>query len=78
MELADWLVMRGARKLVLNSRKGLKTGYQSYRIRLWRIYGVEILISTHDITTEDGVFNLLKEAENLGPVDAIFNLAAVS
>lgn len=33
LELSDWLVIRGARKLVLSSRKGVVTGYQSYRIK---------------------------------------------
>lgn len=33
LELADWLVHRGARKLVLTSRKGISNGYQRYRIR---------------------------------------------
>lgn len=70
--------MRGARKLVLTSRNGLKTGYQALRIRLWRTYGVEIVISTADVTTEQGVVDLLTQAEKLGPVDAIFNLAVVS
>lgn len=32
MELADWLVFRGCRKLLLNSRRGVTTGYQKYRI----------------------------------------------
>lgn len=34
LELADWLVIRGARNLVLNSRCGAKTAYQLYRIGL--------------------------------------------
>lgn len=33
LELADWLIMRGCRKLVLSSRTGIKTGYQAYRIK---------------------------------------------
>jgi fatty acid synthase len=28
LELADWLILRGARKLVLSSRSGVRTGYQ--------------------------------------------------
>lgn len=78
MELADWLVMRGAQNLVLTSRTGLRTGYQSLRVRLCRQYGAKVLISTQDITTEEGISNLLKEASAMGPVDSIFNLAAVS
>lgn len=33
MELTDWLILRGARKLVLVSRRGVSNGYQEYRIR---------------------------------------------
>lgn len=33
VELCDWLVIRGARLLVLNSRRGVTTSYQAYRIR---------------------------------------------
>lgn len=33
LELADWLVLRGCRKLVLSSRNGVKTGYQAHRIK---------------------------------------------
>ncbi|KAJ4448694.1 hypothetical protein ANN_00084 [Periplaneta americana] len=77
LELADWLVLRGARKLVLTSRSGLRTGYQSYRVRIWRSYGITVNISLADITSEEGVTTLLSEANKLGPVDAIFNLAVV-
>lgn len=33
LELADWLVSRGCRKLVLSSSRGLTSTYQAYRIR---------------------------------------------
>lgn len=33
LEFADWLVMRGCRKLVLSSRQGITKSYQSYRIK---------------------------------------------
>ncbi|PNF18738.1 hypothetical protein B7P43_G05011 [Cryptotermes secundus] len=77
LELADWLVLRGARKLVLSSRSGVRTGYQSFRVRTWRSYGVKVVISLADITTKSGVRALLSEANRLGQVDAIFNLAVV-
>lgn len=32
MELADWLVVRGAQHIVLNSRRGVTTAYQQHRI----------------------------------------------
>ncbi|NP_001037478.1 p270 [Bombyx mori] len=77
LELADWLILRGARKLVLNSRRGLSNGYQSSRLRAWTSYGAEIHISTHDITTYTGCEEMIKMANALGHVDAIFNLAVV-
>lgn len=33
LELADWLVLRGCRKLVLSSRRGITKQYQAYRIK---------------------------------------------
>lgn len=33
LELADWFILRGARKIVLSSRRGITTGYQAYRIK---------------------------------------------
>lgn len=33
LELADWMVIRGARKFVLSSKRGLTKSYQSYRIK---------------------------------------------
>lgn len=77
LELVDWLILRGARKLVLNSRKGISTGYQAMRIRFWKSYGVDIVISTEDITTYEGCQRLIEQAQELGPVEALFNLAVV-
>lgn len=33
LEFADWLILRGCRKLVLNSRRGISNSYQGYRIK---------------------------------------------
>lgn len=33
LELADWLVLRGCKKLVLSSSRGLTNGYQAVRIK---------------------------------------------
>lgn len=33
LELVDWLVLRGCRKIVLSSSRGITRDYQSYRIR---------------------------------------------
>lgn len=33
MELANWLIQRGAKKIIFLSRNGISTGYQKYRIK---------------------------------------------
>jgi fatty acid synthase, animal type len=33
LELADWMVLRGCRKLVLSSSRGITKQYQAYRIK---------------------------------------------
>ncbi|XP_050502321.1 fatty acid synthase isoform X2 [Diabrotica virgifera virgifera] len=77
LELADWLVLRGVKNLVLVSRKGVTTGYQSLRVSLWKSYGVHVHISQDDVCTEDGCRNLLESANQLGDVHSIFNLGVV-
>ncbi|XP_055593806.1 fatty acid synthase-like [Uranotaenia lowii] len=75
LELADWLVLRGCRKLLLSSSRGISNRYQEYRIELWQNYGVQVHVSTANISTFNGCSDLLSEAGQHGPVAAIFNLA---
>ncbi|XP_046608837.1 fatty acid synthase-like [Neodiprion virginianus] len=78
LELADWLVLRGAKKLVLTSRKGVISGYQRLRINIWQSYGVKVIVTVgKDAWTREGCEAILREAASLGPVHAIFNLAVV-
>lgn len=77
LELAQWLVERGAKKLVLTSRSGIRTGYQAKRVAEWKHLGVEVLVSTNDVGTLEGAQHLITEASQLGPVGGIFNLAMV-
>lgn len=78
MELVDWLVLRGASKVVINSRRGITNGYQSFRLKWLReLYGADVRISTADITQPEGAKELVSEAVSMGPVAGIFNLAVV-
>lgn len=77
LELANWLIVRGAKKLVLTSRSGVKTGYQSLMIRRWTEKGVEVSIDTNDVTSLRGAQKMMRDAAKMGPVGGIFNLAAV-
>ena len=44
---------------------------------MWESYGTRVLISTDDITTKEGCEKLLQQANKIGPVAGIFNLAVV-
>ncbi|XP_072158883.1 fatty acid synthase isoform X2 [Bemisia tabaci] len=77
LELTNWLIGRGATKVVLTSRRGLYSGYQSLCVRKWKSRGISILISTIDCSTVAGATKNIEETLRLGLVDGIFNLAAV-
>ncbi|XP_056626779.1 fatty acid synthase [Triplophysa dalaica] len=77
LELAHWLTERGARKLVLTSRSGIRNGYQAKRVREWQAMGIQVLVSTSDVSTLEGTERLITEACRLGPVGGIFHLAMV-
>lgn len=77
LELANWIIARGAKFIVLVSRSGIRTGYQSLCVRRWRENGVKIFVSTADVTTVSGTERLIQESNRLAPVGGIFNLAAV-
>lgn len=78
LELASWLVEKGARKLVLTSRSGIRTGYQARKVRLLKNQEVTVLVSTEDITSEVGSRCLIEQAIEYGSVGGIFHLAMVS
>ncbi|KAK4878173.1 hypothetical protein RN001_010679 [Aquatica leii] len=77
IELADWLIGRGAQKLILVSRSGVTNGYQNYKLRYWKMLGAKIVLAQEDVTTEEGCRKLLAESNCLGVVDGIFNLSVV-
>ncbi|VTJ57756.1 Hypothetical predicted protein [Marmota monax] len=77
LELAQWLVTRGARKLVLTSRSGIRTGFQAKRVSEWRRQGIQVLVSSSDASSLEGARALVTEAVQLGPIGGVFNLAMV-
>ncbi|XP_071640962.1 fatty acid synthase-like isoform X2 [Temnothorax longispinosus] len=78
LELTDWLIFRGARNVVLISRTGMKNGYQRMKVRLWKSYGVNVLIIKNiDVADSKDCEYFLQTAEKKAPVDAIFNLGVV-
>lgn len=44
IEFVQWLIDRGARRIVLCSRSGVRTAYQSRCLYFWRRSGVKIQV----------------------------------
>ncbi|XP_001605700.1 fatty acid synthase [Nasonia vitripennis] len=78
LELADWLVLRGAKYLVMTSRVGIRNGYQKLRIDLWKSYGVNVVvIAGKEASNRKDCQAILETAAKIAPVDGVFNLAVV-
>ncbi|XP_077022384.1 fatty acid synthase [Tamandua tetradactyla] len=77
LELAHWLVLRGAQKLMLTSRSGIRTAHQAKQVWEWRRQGVQVVVSTSNIGSLEGAREVIAEATQLGPVGGVFNLAMV-
>jgi fatty acid synthase len=84
LELCQWMLFNGAKKIVLTSRTGIKSNYQRVILNRLEALGqkyeflkTEIIVSTHDSNTIEGSEQLLKEANKLGPIGGIFHLALV-
>lgn len=78
LELVDWLVLRGARYVVLISRTGISNGYQKFRVKVWESYGTKVaVVSGRDASKHDDCAEILTIANNMAPIAGIFNLAVV-
>jgi fatty acid synthase len=84
LELCQWMLFNGAKKIILTSRTGIKSNYQRVILnrlealgKKYEFFKTEIIVSTHDSNTIEGSERLLKEANKLGPIGGIFHLALV-
>ncbi|CAH1164765.1 unnamed protein product [Phaedon cochleariae] len=76
LELTDWLIKRGATKILLNSKRTVSTGHQAYCLRKWSQHKqVTVKVNTEDTTQLEGATRLVCEAKKLGPVGGVFNMA---
>ncbi|CAG9772141.1 unnamed protein product [Ceutorhynchus assimilis] len=77
LELTDWLLKRGAKKLIIVSSSGIKTAYQCWCIKKWQKIGTQILVNTQNAHTKQGAISILEQANKLAPIGGIFNMATV-
>lgn len=55
----------------------MRSGYQARCIHFWRRAGVSVLVSTLNIADDAEAEQLIKQAEENGPLGGIFHLAMV-
>jgi len=77
IQIVDWLITRGARKIVVQSLYKPVTGYQSLALRRWKDANINIVLSNADISSEDGATNLFKTASSLAAIGGIFHMGHV-
>ncbi|CAD5118531.1 DgyrCDS7222 [Dimorphilus gyrociliatus] len=77
LELAGFLIQRGATRIILTSRSGIKNGYQAKLVKHWQKNGCNIIILKENIASLDESKVIFQQAKSLGPIGGIFHLAAV-
>ena len=78
LELASWLVSRGARRLILTSRSGVKSGYQARKLEILKYQGVHVEVSDLNVATETQARVLVQAAMSQGDgLGGVFHLAVV-
>jgi fatty acid synthase len=77
LELADWLVQRGAKLLCLTSRSGISNGYQRSRIDYFKSRGVDVTLSTKNVALREQANELIHELSQIAPIGGVFHLAMV-
>lgn len=80
LDIAEWLIQRGARKLLIALDKDIHTTNFCRRFdRLIDLSYVRIMLtSASRINSEENTADLIREVESLGPVSGIFCVALVS
>ena len=77
LEVAQWMSERGAKRIVLASRRGVKDSYQRYQIQQMNKNGTKVVISQNDATTQDGCNKIIEDAYQMGAIGGIINSALV-
>lgn len=80
LEIADWMLSKGAANLILTSRSGIKEPYQQMsidRLNSSPTFNPRIIISNEDCLSKESVHRLIDQAESVAPVGGVFLLAMV-
>ncbi|XP_049875291.1 fatty acid synthase-like [Pectinophora gossypiella] len=78
IELANRLVRRGARKLLLHLKSKQVSGYIHLKLESWSKLGTSVKISTEKLHSDKNCVQLLNDAEKMGRVQGIFIIQETS
>ncbi|XP_059052885.1 fatty acid synthase-like [Achroia grisella] len=76
LQWADRLVSRGATKLRLHFSR--VSTHVFYRVQLWKQQGIEVEVSTEDVSTSSGVLSLLQNSIKMAAIEGIHVMATVT
>lgn len=75
IDMVEWLVLRGARKIVVSSDSKPQHTHINRRLSLLQTYfGSDIIYAPNKAQTKDGATELLSEVYFVGPIQAVFLL----
>lgn len=81
LELVEWCVEHGARRIIVTSKYGVRTGYQARKLRILRDeYSALIQVLPVDVREEVECLELIKEAVGMSvekKIGGIFHLASM-
>jgi FkbH-like protein len=77
LHIADWLVNRGARALVLTGRRGAETPGVGTRIDALRARGASITIVASDVSRREGVSAVIDAVPATAPLAGVFHAAGL-
>ncbi|CAB3256916.1 unnamed protein product [Arctia plantaginis] len=72
LQLAERLVARGAKELYLHVNKLNESAYVQHKIRSWRKLGVNVVISSAPLNSQQAVASLLTSVLRQGPLEGVY------
>ncbi|KRT78125.1 dehydrogenase, partial [Oryctes borbonicus] len=75
IDFVEWLVLRGARKIIVSSESKVQQPYPSRRLDLIRsLYGAKIHHVSGRIQTKENASEFISEVYKIGPINTVFIL----
>lgn len=74
-DMAEWLVLHGARKVIISSDSVSQSNYINRRLSLLQSYfNADIIFAPNKAQTKDGAAEIISEVYFLGPIQSVYLL----